>query len=264
MVTTNFKTLKVEKKSDHVLLVTLNRPDSRNAINIDMMQDLSQFWRELFVNHEKYRCVILTGEGKAFCAGADLKERNNMSLDTWQMQHAVLEQAMLGMLDCPLPIIAAVNGPAFGGGLELVLACDFAYASKTATFAQSEVKLGLTPGALGTQNLPRACGIKRAKELSFTATPFSAEEAFHWGIVNRVCEPDKLMSDVLETANKISENAPLAVKQVKKSIDISRHLDIKSGFQFEIEAYNRILPTKDREEGIKAFNEKRKPDFIGK
>lgn len=264
MVTTNFKTLKVEKKSDYILLVTLNRPDSRNAINIDMMHDLSQLWRELFVNHEKYRCIILTGEGKAFCAGADLKERNNMNLDTWQMQHAVLEQAMLGMLDCPIPIVAAVNGAAFGGGLELVLASDFAYASKSATFAQSEVKLGLIPGALGTQNLPHTCGLKRAKELTFTAIPFSADEALLWGIVNRICEPDKLMDEVFATVNKICENAPLAVKQVKKSIDLSRHLDAKSAFSFEIEAYNRILPTKDREEGIKAFNEKRKPDFIGK
>lgn len=261
---TDFKTLKVEKKGDHILLVTLNRPEVRNAINIDMMHDLFKLWSELYRNHHDLRCVVLTGSDKAFCAGADLKERQNMSLDVWQTQRAVLEQAMLSMVDCPIPIISAVNGPAFGGGMELVLASDFAYAAKTATFSQSEVKIGLMPGALGSQHLPKACGLKRAKELTFTASIFSAEEAYEWGIINKVCEPDQLLSEVLGTANKIAENAPVAIKQVKKALNMSQHLDVKTGFAYEIEAYNRLLPTKDREEGIKAFNEKRKPNFLGK
>jgi len=168
------------------------------------------------------------------------------------------------MLDCPVPIISAVNGAAFGGGLELVLASDFAYASTKAVFGQSEVKLGIMPGALGTQNLPRACGLKRAKELCFTGESFSAINAYEWGIINRVCEPEELMREVLASAEKISMNAPLAVREVKKALNMSQQLDIKSGYVFEVEAYNRLLPTQDREEGINAFNEKREPEFTGK
>jgi enoyl-CoA hydratase/carnithine racemase len=259
----NFETLQIKPQGKHILLVTFNRPDVRNAINTAMMKDLRQLWKNLFINTDDCRCLILTGVPPAFCAGADLKERKEMSLAQWKEQRAVLEEVMVAMLDCPIPIISAVNGAAFGGGLEFVLASDFAYAADTATFAQSEVKMGIMPGAMGTQHLPRACGSKRAKELSFTGDIFTAKEAHQWGIINKLCEPNQLMNEVLTTANKIADNAPLAVKQVKKSINMSQQLDIKSGFAFEIEAYNRLLLTKDREEGIRAFNEKRKPVFTG-
>lgn len=259
-----FKTLITEIIENNILLVTLNRPNSRNAINIDMMEDLVGLWQQTYVDQQNIRCIILTGRDKAFCAGADLKERRDMSLEIWRQQHAVFHLAIYAMLDCPIPIIAAVNGAAFGGGLELTLLSDFAYAATTATFAQSEVKIGIMPGALGTQNLPRACGMRRAKELTFTGQTFSAQEAYEWGIINKLCEPEKLLDEVMMTARKICENAPLAVKQVKKAINMSPQLDIKSGYVFELEAYNRLLETKDREEGIRAFNEKRKPEFIGK
>lgn len=258
-----FTTLTIDKSQESVWIVTLNRPDVRNAINSLMMEELGKFWRYVFVEHQLLRCIILTGASPAFCAGADLKERNAIGLDVWKKQHAVFEQAMLAMLDCPVPIIAAVNGAAFGGGLELTLASDFAYAANTATFSQSEVRVGLMPGALGTQNLPRACGIKRAKELTFTGANFSAQDAYDWGIVNKLCEPDTLMTEVLSVAKAIASNAPLAVKQAKKSLNMSQHLDVKTGFFYEIEAYNQLLLTKDRTEGIKAFNEKRKPIFTG-
>lgn len=259
----NYKTLLLEKKSNHILQITLNRPAVRNAINIDMMQDLLHLWRHLLSNSHKIRCVILTGAGTAFCAGADLKERNNMSLTVWRLQRSVLEQAMLAMLDCPIPIIAAVNGAAFGGGLELTLASDFAYAANTAMFSQSEVKVGLMPGALGTQHLPRACGVRRAKELAFTAATFSAEDAYRWGIINKISEPNDLLAEVLLTANTIADNAPLAVHQVKTALNASQNVTLRSGFAIEIAAYNLLLPTQDREEGIRAFNEKRKPVFTG-
>jgi enoyl-CoA hydratase len=263
VMNTNFKTLKLEKLHEHVLLVTLNRPDVRNAMNIEMMQDLLSLWSVLFANQEGLRCIILTGAGeKAFCAGADLKERSKMNLNVWRQQYAVLQQAMLAMLDCPLPIIAAVNGAAFGGGLELTMASDFAYAAETAMFGQSEVKVGIMPGALGTQNLPRACGLRRAKELTFTGDAFSAQQAYEWGIINKVCAPEQLLQDVLATAIKIAENAPFAIRQAKRALNVSQSLDIKSGYAYEVEAYHRLLPTKDREEGIAAFNEKRKPKFI--
>jgi enoyl-CoA hydratase len=260
----NFKTLKIQKQDKNILIVTLNRPNVRNAINSEMMLELRELWQALFVHHTEYRCVVLTGADAAFCAGADLKERNGLSLEVWQTQHAVFEQAMLAMIDCPIPIIAAVNGAAFGGGLELTLASDFAYAERIAMFSQSEVKLGIIPGAMGTQHLPRACGIRRAKELTLTGEAFTAAQAYEWGIINKLCESGQLMNEVLTTAAKIADNAPLAVIQAKKSLNMSQQLAIKSGFAFELEAYNRLLLTKDREEGIRAFNEKRKAVFVGK
>lgn len=256
-----FKTLLTEIIDSQILLVTFNRPTVANAINIDMMHDLLNLWRALSVDTQKIRCVILTGAGRTFCAGADLKARKDMSLATWREQHAVLQLAMQAMINCQIPIIAAVNGAAFGGGLELLLASDFAYAANTATFAQSEVKIGIIPGAMGTQHLPRACGLRRAKELCFTASSFSAAEADHWGIVNKLCEPDALMPTVLATARTICSNAPLAIRQAKKALNVSQHLSIESGYAVEVAAYHQVLLTKDRAEGIQAFNEKRKPSF---
>jgi len=256
-------TLKIEQKNSDILMVTLHRPAVRNAINSQMMQELRDLWQMLAVNTQKSRCVILTGSAPAFCAGADLKERHGLPLATWQAHHIVFEQAMRAMLDCPVPIIAAVNGAAMGGGLELVLAADFAYAAENATFAQPEVKIGLMPGAMGTQQLPRAVGLRRAKELCFTARPFSAQEALAWGIINKICVPDDLESAVWDTAMAISANAPLAIQHSKKALNLSQQVDVTSGFQYELAAYNGLLPTKDREEGIRAFNEKRKAKFLG-
>ena len=258
------KTLLFDLVDEQIGILTLHRPEVRNAINSQMMQELLQFWQNRVVDSGAIRCLILTGSSElAFCAGADLKERKNMDLKTWKKQHFILQQAMISMVQCPIPILAAVNGVAFGGGLELALACDFIYASKPATFSQSEVKLGIMPGAMGTQNLPRACGIRRAKELSLTGQVFSSEQAYHWGIVNKICEPQDLMAEAINTARQISENAPCAIRQVKTAINASTHLDIFMGYALEVNAYRRLLLTKDREEGIAAFNEKRKPNFVG-
>ncbi len=258
-----FKTLIIDHINEFVLRITLNRPEAMNAINSLMMQELQQFWEEINQSKSTIRCIILTGNGKAFCAGADLKERKDIDLATWRKQRSALEKAMLAMTECPYPIIAAVNGAAFGGGLELVLAADFIYAANNVTFAQSETKWGLIPGAMGTQNLPRACGMRRAKELCFTAEQFSAEQATQWGIVNKLCTEENLMNEVTNTALKIAANAPLAVQQAKKAMTIADHTDIKKGFAYEVKIYNELLPSKDREEGIKAFNEKRDAKFKG-
>jgi enoyl-CoA hydratase len=256
------KTLQLEMENQHILKVIINRPEVRNAINYQMMQDLLNLWQNEISKHSQLRCIILTGNGdKAFCAGADLKERLNLSLEDWKFQHLSLQQAMLAQMRCPIPIIAAVNGAAFGGGLELALACDFIYAAKNAVFSQSEVKLGLMPGAMGTQNLPKAAGIRRAKELAFTGESFTAEQAFNWNIVNKILAPEDLISESLKTAHLIAENSPLAVRQVKKTINDSTSLDYKTGYQLELSAYQQLLPTQDRIEGINAFNEKRKPIF---
>ncbi|HUS97007.1 MAG TPA: enoyl-CoA hydratase-related protein, partial [Hyphomicrobiaceae bacterium] len=195
--------------------------------------------------------------------GADLKERDGMSDQTWKRQHAIVEQFIRNMFACPVPIIAAVNGVAFGGGFEIALAADFIYASETARFALPEVTRGIMPGAAGPQNLPRACGVRRAKELVLTGQAFDAAKAFEWGIANRVCAADKLLDETIATARMIAQNAPIGVRQAKKSLDKATELDRNSGYAFEIEAYNSVVSTEDRLEGIRAFNEKRKPVFKG-
>lgn len=257
-----WQTLQVNQHGQHIIVLTLNRPAVRNAINSVMMQELLHFWREIPRLYPELRCLILTGSGdKAFCAGADLKQRLNLSTAVWKQQHQVLQAAMRAMLECPIPILAAVNGAAFGGGLELALASDFIYAAENAVFAQSEVRLGIMPGAMGTQNLPRACGIRRAKELCFTAQSFTAAQAYQWGIVNQVYTSTELLPAAIHTAEQISANAPFALRQVKKALNASTHLDLYHGYTFEVEAYNQLLDTQDRVEGIRAFNEKREPDF---
>ncbi|HYL37890.1 MAG TPA: enoyl-CoA hydratase-related protein [Bryobacteraceae bacterium] len=261
---TQYETLAVVRPEERLLVVMLNRPERSNALNTQMGRDLLAVFSGLYVDSGGIRCIVLTGSGnKAFCAGGDLKQRHEMSNQDWQQQHAVFEQHTLAMLDCPIPILAAVNGAAYGGGLEMVLCADFIYAARSARFALTETSLGIMPGAAGTQNLPRACGVRRAKEIIFTAEPFTAQQAFEWGIVNKICDDKALMTDTLATARKIAANAPLAVRQAKKAIGMAAGLDLKSGYAFEIEAYNRLVPTRDRLEGVRAFNEKRKPDFKG-
>jgi enoyl-CoA hydratase/carnithine racemase len=261
---TDYKALDL-KIEEHVLTVTLNRPDAGNALNTLMLTEVVELLSALYVNPEGVRCIVLTGSGdRIFCAGGDLKERKGMSDEAWRMQHALTEQMMRHLLECPIPVIAAVNGAAFGGGYELVVAVDFAYAADTARFALTEVTLGIHPGAGGTQNLARACGVRRAKEITLTGLPFSAQEALDWGVVNKVCPAEILMQEVLATAKRIAGNAPIAVQQAKKSVSMATQLDIASGYRFELESYYRTIPTQDRLEGVLAFNEKRKPVFTGK
>lgn len=256
------ETLEIQSISSHIYLVCINRPAYRNAINSVMMRELYELWHDWAPTLPELRCLVLTGKGEqAFCAGADLKERLNLDLNIWKEQKSYLEKAIVAMLDCPIPIIAAVNGAAYGGGLELALACDFIYAADTATFAQSEAKLGLIPGAMGTQHLPQAVGLRRAKELALTGTIFTAQQGFEWELVNQVFSSQNLMSETLKTAQQIAENAPKSIRQLKKTLNASSSLDIHSGFQYEIATYNELLSTKDREEGIRAFCEKRKPFF---
>ena len=260
-----YQTLALERKGEHVLLVTLNRPEALNALNTQMGRDQLDLWTRLTADAGKLRCVVLTGAGeRAFCSGGDLKERDGMTQAEWQAQHEIFERAFVALLECTLPVLAAVNGHAFGGGLEMALCCDFIYAVPAARFAQSEVRLGIMPGGMGTQNLPRAVGERRAKELTLSARPFSAAEALEWGLVNRVCEPAKLLEEALAAAQAIAENAPLAVRQAKKSIHYGLQMDLATGYRFEIEAYNRLVDTEDRREGVRAFVEKRKPDFKGR
>jgi len=257
-----YQTLALESRDERVLVVTLNRPQVLNALNTQMGKDKLDLWTRLAAEPGALRCVVLTGSGtRAFCAGADLKERDGMAEHVWRAQHEIFERAFIALMELPLPVIAAVNGHAFGGGLEIALACDFIYAAKGARLALSETRLGLMPGGAGTQNLPRAAGERRAKELIFTAQAFDAQQGYEWGIVNRVC--DDALQEALSVAQKISGNAPLAVRQAKRSVHYGLQMDLRTGYRFEIEAYNQLVGTEDRKEGVRAFNEKRKPRFSG-
>jgi enoyl-CoA hydratase len=261
----DFETILVERHDEHILLVTLNRPDASNAMNTRMGLDLMELFEGLSIELEGLRAVILTGRGeKAFCAGGDLKERKGMTDEAWQSQHAIFERMVRAIMGCPLPLIAAVNGAAYGGGCEMAAAADFVYASTNARFALTEVTLGIMPGAGGTQNLARAVGERRAKELILSGLPFSAAEAEAWGLVNRVVEPAQLLEATLGIARRIADNGPIAIRQAKQAIQRGMQMSLWDGLAFEIEAYNRMIPTEDRREGVLAFNERRKPNFKGR
>jgi enoyl-CoA hydratase len=260
-----FETVTVVWPQDHTVLVTLNRPEVANAMNTQMGLDLLEVFDGFCAAPNKQRCIVLTGAGaRAFCAGGDLKQRNGMSDEMWQDQHLIFERMIRAMVVCPVPIIAAVNGATYAGGLEIALCTDFIYAAEHARFALTEVTLGIMPGAGGTQNLPRAVGARRAKEILLTGRPFSAQQAFEWGMVNRICKAESLVAEALETASVICENAPISTRQIKQSVNVGLSTDLQSGMMFEIEAYNRMVPTEDRREGILAFNEKRKPIYKGR
>ena len=259
------ETLELKSIGAHVLLVTLNRPEASNAFNTQMAWDLIELFERLSVSANGMRVVVLTGAGdKAFCAGGDLKERKGMTDEAWQAQHLIYERMIRAVIACPLPVIGAINGAAYGGGCELTAALDFIYVSETARFAQTEVRIGIIPGAGGTQTLARAVGERRAKELILSGQMFTAQEALDWGLANRICRAEELMDSTLAMAETIAANAPIAVRQAKQAIHKGLQMGLMDGLAFEIEAYNRTVPTDDRREGVLAFNQKRKPRFQGR
>jgi enoyl-CoA hydratase len=260
-----YATLQMSQPQPHTLLISLNRPEIANAMNTQMGLDLLDLFHGIGGAPNEQRCIVLTGTGpRAFCAGGDLKERNGMTDQQWQDQHLIFERAIRAIVQCPVPTIAAVNGAAYAGGMEIALCTDFIYAAEHARFALTEVTLGIMPGAGGTQSLPRAVGARRAKEILLTGKPFTAQQAFDWGMVNRICAVETLLAEALETAAVIAANAPISTRQIKQSVNYGLNMDLASGMMFEIEAYNRMVPTEDRREGIRAFNEKRKPQFQGR
>jgi len=258
-----YQNLRLERR-DQVTVLFVNRPQVMNAINRETLAEIADAVRA-FTADATQGALVVTGQGeKAFISGADINELAPLGPAAAE-DISRFGQAVVELLEqSTKPVIAAVNGYAFGGGCELALACDFIYASRLARFALPEVTLGIMPGAGGTQNLPRAVGERRAKELLLTGRPWSADEALRWGMVNRLCEPAQLVPEAVATAKIIAENAPISIRQAKRSMHHGLSLSLADGMLFEIEAYNRMVPTEDRREGVTAFNEKRKPRFKGR
>lgn len=258
-----YDTLQVEPGI--VTTVRLNRPAVSNALNTRMGEELVDCFEHLAMDAGSTRCIVLTGSGdKAFCAGGDLKERRGMTDEAWRRQHVIFERMVRALLDCPIPVIGAVNGAAYGGGCEIAACCDFLYAADHARFALTEVTLGILPGGGGTQTLARAVGERRAKELILTGRPFSAAQAQEWGLVNAVFPSASLLAEAFATSERIAANAPISIRQAKQSIHRGLQMSLRDGLTFEIEAYNRTVPTEDRLEGVLAFNERRLPRFQGR
>ena len=258
----NFQTIKTEILSEQIELLTLNRPEVLNAISSTMAEELKSY----FSNPRKnLRVVIVTGTGeKAFCAGADLKERANKDDHELELQRILFQEFGVAIQNFPIPVIAAVNGIAFGGGCEIALLCDFIIAAKNALFALPEVKRGLIPGLGGTQRMPRRIGIGKAKELIFTGRAVSADEAFNLGLANHVVENNKLLEKAVSIAKEIVENAPISVIEAKRAINKGYNSNLQEALNVESMSYKAAAATEDRKEGIKAFNEKRKPNWSGK
>ncbi len=216
---TAYDTLRVESARPRVLLVTVNRPEVSNALNTRAGEELRAVFAACDADPSAHRAVVLTGAGdRVFCAGADLKERRTMAEEAWLDQHRIFERMIHAIIDCPVPVVAAVNGHAYAGGCELVLCSDFAYAVASARFALTEITIGIMPGGGGTQTLPRAVGERRAKEIILTGLPFSAEEALKWGVVNRLCEPRDLLPEALRTAEQIAASPADVVRKTKAAL----------------------------------------------
>ena len=258
----NYEFLKVEQKGQ-IAILTLNRPEVMNSLNFPLLKELNHFITE--ANFDKgVRVIIITGAGeKAFCAGADLKERRTMSPDEVKRYIFTIRTTFTAVEYLPKPVIAAVNGVALGGGTELALASDIRIASKNATMGLTETSLAIIPGAGGTQRLARTVGKGKAKEMIFLAKRISADEAYEIGLVNKVVEPENLLNEAISWAERICENGPLAIEQAKMAINYGTENDIFTGLAFETQCYNVLIPTKDRLEGLQAFKEKRKPQYKG-
>ena len=256
----------VERRGPTAIL-TLNRPAAMNALSVELVAALEQSVRDLrgLAATGDVRALILTGAGgKAFCAGADLKERRAMSLAETRRFLASLNAAVDAVAAFPAPVIAAVSGAAFGGGFELALACDIRLAADNAMFGLVEVRLGIIPGAGGTQRLARVAGVAVAKELILTGRRVDAAQARAMGIVSSVHPANDLMGAVESTAAEIALGGPLAVAQAKRAIDDGLALPLPEALAIERACYEVVLTSEDREEGLAAFMEKRHPVFKGK
>jgi enoyl-CoA hydratase len=244
-----------------IRVLRMNRPAVMNAMNTRMFLEMREALRALRED-PLVRCVVLAASGtRAFSAGGDLKERNGMDGETWRRQHELIEEVFLGVHDFPLPIIAAVEGVAYGGGCEIALMCDFIVCGESARFALPEVTRGIMPGGGGIQNLTRAIGTRRAKQLLFTGAPFDAKRALALGVVNEVVPEGGAVDAAVAITEVILRSAPMSVKYLKLAASRGTEVDFHTGYALDIAAYNIVAASEDRREGVAAFNEKRPPNW---
>lgn len=252
------------EQKEHVAIITLNRPDAMNAFNFDMLRELGQVVDALRINPD-IRLVIFRGAGgRAFSVGADLKERKTLTTEQVKRNLFKIGEVFTTIENLPQPTIAMMDGFAFGGGMELALACDFRIASRKSLMGLTETGLAIIPGAGGTQRLPRLIGESKALELILTARKLTADEAFQYGILTKVTEDTELVDQTEAFALSILANGPIALQQAKFAIKNGMNADLQTGLQIERKAYELTIPTEDRIEALLAFGEKRKPNFKGK
>lgn len=259
-----------ERTNEDIMVLTLNRPEAMNCFNFDLLAELSETIREANFDMD-LKCIIITGaRGKrdvtkqSFSTGADLKERRTLTEDQVRRFIFTIRDTFTAVEQVRVPVIAAINGFAFGGGTELALACDIRIASSNVLMGLTETSLAIIPGAGGTQRLTRIIGVAKAKELIFTARRFNARKALDIGLVNMVVEPDELMNAALELAREIARNGPIGVAQAKFAINYGSEASLGVALPLESKAYEVTIPTEDRLEALSAFAEKRKPLFKGK
>jgi enoyl-CoA hydratase len=252
---------------DRVAVITLNRPDRMNTLGSTMKPDLARAFFDLARNDDQVRSVLITGSGdRAFCAGADIKERAGDVVrgSEYFVRQKATHDLFRNIEEFEKPVIAAINGVALGGGLEIALCCDIRLAASTARFGLPEIKLGVIPAAGGTQRLPRLIGEARAKELILMADLIDADTALRMGMVSRVLPPEELFPTALEWAKRIAQHPPLAVRFAKRAINRGMQTDLDSGLEYERYAASMLVDSEDRVEGMRAFVEKRAPRFVGR
>ena len=247
------------EQKDLVGIVTIDREKALNALNTEVLADLEAVVDAIPL--DATRCVIITGAGsKAFVAGADIGAMSTMTKEEGRAFSKRGNDLFRKIERLPIPVIAAVNGFALGGGCELSMSCDIRIASENAVFAQPETGLGITPGFGGTQRLARLIGMGKAKELIYTCGKVKAEEALRLGLVNAVYPADQLMDECLKLAEKIARNAPIAVRASKRAVNLGLQTDIDTAVSLEAELFASCIATKDQQNAMAAFIEKRKPD----
>lgn len=252
------------EQKGNLAFVTLNRPGAMNAFNYDMLVELGQITESIRINPD-IRVIIFTGAGdRAFSVGADLKERRTLTDLQVKRNLYKIGEVFSAIENLPQPTIAMMNGFAFGGGMELALACDFRIAADTALMGLTETGLAIIPGAGGTQRLPRLIGEAKALELILTARRMSAAEAHSYGVLTKITTPENLVQETADFADSILANGPIALQQAKFAIKHGMNVDLQTGLAIERKAYELTIPTEDRIEALNAFSEKRKPVFKGK
>ena len=257
-----YENIKYEVK-ENIGYVTINRPKAMNALNMDVLNELYDVFTKIDAD-EALRAVIVTGEGRAFVAGADIAQMNQLNALEGRQMMTMGHKVMNLIEQNTKPVIAAVNGFALGGGCELAMACDIRIASEKAKFAQPEVGLGIIPGFGGTQRLARLVGKGMAKYMILTTEMIKADEAYRIGLVQKVVAPEELLTEAEKVAKTIASKAPIAVATAKSAINNGYDMDLKSASKFEIETFTAAFGSEDKTEGMTAFLEKRAPEFKNK